>query len=45
PVIHGVSLKCGVYRKGMKECASVGMARQEKTPKPQNASAYRRKRG
>ncbi|MDE8453427.1 RNA pyrophosphohydrolase, partial [Klebsiella pneumoniae] len=40
-----VSFKRDVYRRVMKEFASVVMALQESTPKPQNAPAWRRKRG
>ncbi|EIQ72248.1 RNA pyrophosphohydrolase, partial [Klebsiella pneumoniae] len=45
PVRQVVSFKRDVYRRVMKEFASVVMSLQENTPKPQNASAYRRKRG
>lgn len=45
PVRQVVSFKRDVYRRVMKEFASVVMSPQENTPKPQNASAYRRKRG
>ncbi|MGE9805149.1 RNA pyrophosphohydrolase, partial [Escherichia coli] len=39
------SFKRDVYRRVMKEFASVVMALQESTPKPQSTPAYRRKRG
>jgi len=45
PVRQVVSFKRDVYRRVMKEFASVVMALQESTPKPQSAPAYRRKRG
>ncbi|HFG3034064.1 TPA: RNA pyrophosphohydrolase [Escherichia coli] len=45
PVRQVVSFKRDVYRRVMKEFTSVVMSLQENTPKPQNASAYRRKRG
>ena len=45
PVRQVVSFKRDVYRRVMKEFASVVMALQESTPKPQSTPAYRRKRG
>ena len=45
PVRQVVSFKRDVYRRVMKEFASVTMALAENTPKPQSAPAYRRKRG
>ena len=45
PVRQGVSCQRDVYRRVMKEFASVTMALAESTPKPQSAPAYRRKRG
>ena len=45
PVRQVVSFKRDVYRRVMKEFASVTMALAESTPKPQSAPAYRRKRG
>ena len=45
PVRQVVSFKRAVYRRVMKEFASVTMALAENTPKPQSAPAYRRKRG
>ena len=45
PVRQVVSFKRDVYRRVMKEFVSAVMSLQENTPKPQNASAYRRKRG
>lgn len=43
PVRQVVSFKRDVYRRVMKEFASVTMALAENTPKPQSAPAYRRK--
>ena len=45
PVCIGQKQKCDVYRRVMKEFASVTMSLAESAPKPQNAPAYRRKRG
>ena len=45
PVRQVVSFKRDVYRRVMKEFASVTMSLAESAPKPQNAPAYRRKRG
>jgi len=45
PVRQVVSFKRDVYRRVMKEFASVVMQLQETTPKPQSAPAWRRKRG
>lgn len=43
PVRQVVSFKRDVYRRVMKEFASVTMSLAESAPKPQNAPAYRRK--
>ena len=45
PVRQVVSFKRDVYRRVMKEFASVVMQLQEIPPKPQSAPAWRRKRG
>ena len=45
PVRQVVSFKRDVYRRVMKEFASVTMSLAESAPKPQSAPAYRRKRG
>jgi len=45
PVRQVVSFKRDVYRRVMKEFASVVMALAESTPKPQHSPAWRRKRG
>lgn len=45
PVRQVVSFKRDVYRRVMKEFASVVIAFQEAPPKPQSAPAWRRKRG
>lgn len=45
PVRQVVSFKRDVYRRVMKEFASVAMSLAENSPKVQNAPAYRRKRG
>ncbi|EAM7645193.1 RNA pyrophosphohydrolase [Salmonella enterica] len=45
PVRQVVSFKRDVYRRVMKEFASVVMALQDNPPKLQSAPAYRRKRG
>ena len=45
PVRQVVSFKRDVYRRVMKEFASVVMQLQETPPKPQSAPAWRRKRG
>ena len=45
PVGQVVSFKRDVYRRVMKEFASVVMQLQETPPKPQSAPAWRRKRG